>query len=67
MRSLKKEVCCTVGLILLLRPSAGAQSVTARLTGTVKDSTGFALPGATVVVQSVNSGRTWQTLTQRTG
>jgi hypothetical protein len=66
MRSLKKDGGYTVALFLLLLHSAQAQSVTARLTGIVKDSTGSTLPGATVVAQSVDSGRTWQTVTQAT-
>src|SRR3989304_5919311 len=43
-------------LVLVMGGSLGAQITTGTISGTVKDSTGAVLPGATVEVQNVDTG-----------
>ncbi len=48
-------------------PSAGAQSFTATLRGTVRDPSGAVIPGATITIRNVNKGWTRTTVTNESG
>jgi hypothetical protein len=55
-------------LALVCMPApAAAQAITGDITGTVKDQSGGAIPGATVVVRNVGTNATLEVLTDRTG
>lgn len=54
-------------MLSLLQAPVFGQAVTARLTGIVRDATGAIVPGVTVTAQSVDTGRTWETLSLDTG
>ena len=60
IQTLKRALACALGALLVV--SAGvslrAQAVRATIQGTVKDSTGATLPGATVEVKNVATGVT---------
>ncbi len=46
---------------------SSAQETTGTITGTVTDETGAILPGVTVVVRNVETGRTWDFVSSETG
>ena len=48
--------CAAVLAALALAPSAGAQVTSAAIVGTIKDSSGGALPGVTVTARNVDTG-----------
>lgn len=52
---------------LLLAPAAAAQTITATLTGVVRDQSGGVLPGATITVSSGETGLVKTTVTDRDG
>ncbi len=55
--SFTKEVSVFVSMILLLGVAAYSQVTTATISGTVNDSTGAVIPGATVALRHVDTGR----------
>jgi hypothetical protein len=58
---------CLLTMWLPAVPSAEAQEVAATITGTVTDSTGAALSGATVTARDVDRGTFWPTTTNDDG
>ncbi|HSL21537.1 MAG TPA: TonB-dependent receptor [Vicinamibacterales bacterium] len=57
-----------LGILLFGAASLGtAQEITGTITGTVMDETGGVLPGVTVVVKHVETGRAWEVITTETG
>ncbi len=58
-----------VALALFVGAAAisSAQETTGTITGTVTDSTGAVLPGVTVAVRNVQTGRTWDFVSTETG
>lgn len=56
MRQILKETNCAGAVLLLACVCAGAQTTTARLSGTVTDPTGAAVSGATVTVHNERTG-----------
>src|SRR6267378_2692583 len=68
----RRLVQSLLGLVCLLgfasvSQSLRAQNVTAALTGTVADSSGAVIPGATVILKSEQSGDTRRTLSNSDG
>ena len=58
-----------VALALFIGAAAisSAQETTGTITGTVADSTGAVLPGVTIAVKNVQTGRTWDFVSTETG
>ena len=56
-----------VVISLLVPAPVSAQEITGTITGTVRDQTGGAIPGALVVVKNVATGVTLEVVTDRTG
>jgi hypothetical protein len=57
----------TLCLALAVSAVVSAQETTGTITGAVTDETGAVLPGASVVVKQVATGRTWEFVTTDTG
>jgi Carboxypeptidase regulatory-like domain/TonB dependent receptor len=53
--------------IVLLSATAAAQPTSGRITGTVTDTTGAGVPGVQLSATEVDTGRSWQTTTDRAG
>jgi hypothetical protein len=54
-------------LVAGFAPHLSAQETTGTITGEVTDETGAVLPGVTVLVKNVNTGRTWNFVSTETG
>jgi hypothetical protein len=67
MRRWCTTLCCLLVLFALPVPAAIAQETTATVTGTVTDSTGAVLPGVTVSLRHVGTGRTFEGVTRTEG
>ena len=57
----------SVALVPSVATSAAAQETTGNITGVVSDETGAVLPGVTVNVRNVNTGRTWEIVSSESG
>jgi carboxypeptidase family protein len=66
MRLVCRSVLAAAALSCLL-PAAGAQEITATITGTVSDETGAVLPGVSVSVRNVGTGFTREAVTNNVG
>src|SRR5262245_25251244 len=64
---LKRCVVTLVALILALAPAIAAAQQQAGLSGTITDSTGAVLPGVTVVATHVETGNTFEAVTDSEG
>src|SRR5438034_5849287 len=67
MRNLTKEFAIYVVVAILLSFNANGQTVNASLGGTVADSTGALLPGATVTVTGIDTGVVTKAVTNEAG
>ncbi|NWG12482.1 MAG: TonB-dependent receptor [Acidobacteria bacterium] len=57
-----------IGVVCTLYPlPAGAQEVSAGITGRITDASGGVIPGATVTARDMNRGTVWTTLTNQEG
>src|SRR5438552_18295706 len=63
---MRKTICLTFVVVALAVPSF-AQRITASIRGTVTDSTGAVVPGATVTVKNENTGFSRSTITNGSG
>lgn len=65
------RVCTRMLLALALlfgvASTGTAQETTGTITGTVTDETGAVLPGVTVLVKSIETGRSWESVSSETG
>src|SRR3954454_12563197 len=61
-----RNICLTILLVAIAAPSFG-QRITATIRGTVTDSTGAVLPGASVTAKGEETGFTRSTVTNQTG
>src|SRR5262245_25226961 len=67
MRNLTKEFAMCVVLAILFASHANGQTVNASLGGTVADSSGALLPGATVTVTGLETGVVTKAITNEAG
>lgn len=67
MRTPFLRIIATCAVLAALVLPAAAQETTATITGVVADNSGGVLPGATVVIRQVSTGRTWEFVTTETG
>ena len=63
---MRRTICLTLVLAALAAPSF-AQRITASIRGTVTDSTGAVVPGASVTVRNENTGFTRSNVTNGAG
>src|ERR1700693_6163451 len=66
-RSLSAWVCLLAALVVLNCPSLHAQTFRGTILGTVTDSSGGAVPGATVTIKNLDTGLTRTVVTSDDG
>jgi hypothetical protein len=64
---MRQNLCALIVLLLGFGASAGAQTNTGQISGTVRDSQGGVLPGVIVTVTNVDTGVTWSEVTSPAG
>ena len=62
-----RTVLCSIALLMALVAPAAAQETTGTIQGTVRDSSGAVLPGATVVAKHLQTGRLADAMTDQDG
>lgn len=67
MRRWCLTLCCSLALSSALVPPAAAQETTATVIGTVTDESGAVLPGVTVALRHVATGRSFESVTSTEG
>lgn len=67
MRRWCLTLCCSLALSIALVPPADAQETTATVIGTVTDESGAVLPGVTVALRHVATGRSFESVTSTEG
>ena len=66
IKSLRRVSCC-LALLLAVAPGAHAQTVTGTIQGTVADTSGGVVPGATVVIRNMDTGAERTVVTNESG
>ncbi len=61
------RIFIALALLIGAAPLVAAQETTGTITGTVTDQTGAVLPGVSIIVKNVETGRTWDLVSTETG